>query len=476
MSGGSAEILQSYLVSVGYQTDAVSLRKFEDGLTAAGKKVLNVGTTVAGAVLAVEAATAAFAYNMRKVYFEAELAQTPVKNMKALEYAGKQFGISSETMAGSVKNMASALRLNPGLTEYLKAFGVKVDPNNIGKATTDMVRALKDMPEFQGAQIAQMFGMDADTFHLWKEHIDEMTAKEKEYLELQKKMGIDPEKQKGVILAYTTALDKLEMRLSSVGQLMLANMVGPFQTAARWSDHILEGWGSIFGGELGVNIYNKLHGGSAKGPSSSGKITTPNHVFLGGRLPGEMTNLPSGKGLKAQLNAIESRYNLPPGLLTGTWGAESSFGKKMLSPAGAKGHMGFMDATAKQYGVSDPNDLNQSATGTAKMYQYLLKKYKGNAQHAMYAYNWGEGNVDSWLKTGKGVNGQPMPAETAGYPSRVASFDSRLGAGGGGGVQMAQTTNINVNGTDAASTAKMVTASQDRVNGNMVRDMKVAMR
>ncbi|OJA74528.1 hypothetical protein BGV72_24565 [Burkholderia ubonensis] len=109
---------------------------------------------------------------------------------------------------------------------------------------------------------------------------------------------------------------------------------------------------------------------------------------------------------------LESQYGLPAGLLDSVWNTESGRGAKMNSPAGAKGHFQFMDATARQYGVTDPYDLKQSATGAAKMYSDLLKANGGDLDKALAGYNWGQGNLNS-----KGL--QNAPKETRDYIAKV---------------------------------------------------------
>lgn len=57
----------------------------------------------------------------------------------------------------------------------------------------------------------------------------------------------------------------------------------------------------------------------------------------------------------------------------------------------------------------------------------MLDRYNGNMTHALYAYNWGPGNVDSWIENGTGVDGQPMPNETIEYaPSVLAKAGYRV--------------------------------------------------
>lgn len=122
-------------------------------------------------------------------------------------------------------------------------------------------------------------------------------------------------------------------------------------------------------------------------------------------------------------SSLERQYGLPAGLQDAQWLQESVRGQRMLSPAGAKGHFGFMDDTAKQYGVNDPNDLTQSAIGNAKMMADLMKHYKGVLKNALAAYNWGIGNEDHFLagdmgytnSKGRYVDTSRQPRETQNY-------------------------------------------------------------
>lgn len=113
-------------------------------------------------------------------------------------------------------------------------------------------------------------------------------------------------------------------------------------------------------------------------------------------------------------NKLESQYGLPAGLLDSVWSAESGRGKNMRSPAGAMGHFQFMPATAKEYGLTDPSDLTQSATAAARKFSDLKKAYKGDTPKMLAAYNWGNGNLDR--------NGlDKAPAETRNYIKKVSA-------------------------------------------------------
>lgn len=67
---------------------------------------------------------------------------------------------------------------------------------------------------------------------------------------------------------------------------------------------------------------------------------------------------------------LEAQYpDLPKGYLDATWAAESSRGKHLRNPSGARGPFQFMPQTAREFGLdsSSIDDLTASATATAKM-------------------------------------------------------------------------------------------------------------
>jgi hypothetical protein len=115
------------------------------------------------------------------------------------------------------------------------------------------------------------------------------------------------------------------------------------------------------------------------------------------------------------VNAAAQKWGVDPGTLTAQLYHESGYNKDAVSPAGAKGIGQFMPATAKQYGI-DPSDPNQSIDAAAHYVSDLQKKYNGNPQLALAAYNWGPGNVDKWLN---GKQGWQMPQETQDYVRNI---------------------------------------------------------
>ena len=86
-------------------------------------------------------------------------------------------------------------------------------------------------------------------------------------------------------------------------------------------------------------------------------------------------------------------YNVDKRLLIAVAKTESNFDAKATSGVGAKGIMQLMDGTAKSLGVTNSYDAEQNIMGGAKLLSQLLKKYDGNRNKALAAYNAGAGNV-----------------------------------------------------------------------------------
>lgn len=90
------------------------------------------------------------------------------------------------------------------------------------------------------------------------------------------------------------------------------------------------------------------------------------------------------------------RYGLDPALLAAVVQVESGFNPRAVSPAGAKGLMQLMDATAAALGVSDVFDPGQNLDGGARYFADLLRRFEGDVSLALAAYNAGSGAVSRY--------------------------------------------------------------------------------
>lgn len=115
------------------------------------------------------------------------------------------------------------------------------------------------------------------------------------------------------------------------------------------------------------------------------------------------------------------QFNIDPDLLRAMGGRESAFNPNAVSPKGATGIMQLMGPTAKEMGVTDPKDPQQSIMGGARYLRQLIDKY-GDLDSAVAAYNWGPTNYDRF----RAGEIKAMPTETANYLNNVSADFGRI--------------------------------------------------
>ena len=218
----------------------------------------------------------------------------------------------------------------------------------------------------------------------------------------------------------------------------------------------LGGVGQSTGAQLGTEI------------GSQGKVTRLKQSHTYDNL---MKDIYSKNGYDQRMQAV----------LKSQVGAESGFDINAKSHVGAFGLTQFMPKTAQAYGVKQ-GDAKSQLEGQAKYMKYLLKKFNGNTEYALMGYNWGEGNVDKWLKSGKT---KPIPKETRDYVAKVmgnvhqynpdfgVSGDGKTITGGVGGAQSrgAGTSAGTQAGSSAGTQAGGITGSGNKSLANAEYDL-----
>lgn len=133
----------------------------------------------------------------------------------------------------------------------------------------------------------------------------------------------------------------------------------------------------------------------------------------------------NSSNVRADINKAVDKYSKQYGvdkkLVLAVIKAESNFNPKCVSSAGAMGVMQIMPETAKDLGVTDPFNIDQNIMGGVKELSQHLKRYNGNVEMALMAYNAGPGTVQR-----RGVKSPAdlykMPAETRNYVPKVLKF------------------------------------------------------
>ncbi|MBW2282069.1 MAG: lytic transglycosylase domain-containing protein [Deltaproteobacteria bacterium] len=114
-------------------------------------------------------------------------------------------------------------------------------------------------------------------------------------------------------------------------------------------------------------------------------------------------------------------YRMDPALIKAVIHAESLFDAYAVSRAGARGLMQLMPATARSIGVDNAFDPWQNIRGGTRYLRYLMRRFEGNLELSLAAYNAG---ADTVLRYG----GIPPYRETRRYVKRVLHFYRRYDA------------------------------------------------
>lgn len=109
------------------------------------------------------------------------------------------------------------------------------------------------------------------------------------------------------------------------------------------------------------------------------------------------------------------RFHLESALVKAVIKVESDFDANVISPRGAQGLMQLMPDTAREVGVTDPFDPDQSIYGGASYLRRMLDRFNSNLDHALAAYNAGPNAVQRY-------GGIPPFNETRDYVIKVKSY------------------------------------------------------
>jgi len=117
---------------------------------------------------------------------------------------------------------------------------------------------------------------------------------------------------------------------------------------------------------------------------------------------------------------------IPPGLFDALIQAESRGRQSAVSSKGARGVAQLMPGTMRDPGygikpVRDDSEAENRRVGEAYL-SAMLKKYRGNIDQALAAYNWGPGNVDKHLKKYGELISEKLPKETRAYIPKVKNL------------------------------------------------------
>jgi len=491
----TAEILQEYLVKLGFQTDAISAKKLEDTLGATNKKIFGVGVAVAGMVLAAERGVAAFAGKMERLHYSSKLTDTSVAKLQSLSFAAEQIGISGEVASGMVQKLAQDLKLMPGTLGLVEgAFGISTKGKESADVYFELLDKMKVMSPTLGTMWAEkLFGMDQSTFLLTMGNLDKLKEKYREHQQTIRNTGTDMDEAAKVLTNYNNQLRTTEANLDRLGVAMAKNLAPTFTAINKQLNVTLRYWTKFLGGD--VSSWEDMFQFFKDIPKAAGKATLATAGLLNpwGSWKDYQKYYSEDSGGR---QAVSGKIRRPPQGKPSERGIYSSLSSLGWSPHEA---IGIMANLQKESGY-DPRAIGDEgkAYGIAQWHPDRQKdfqeKYGKNIRSStleeqllFLTHELREGKEQ---KAGSLLRGAQSPEEAtrilslryerpqgglaeATIRERMASaLGARLGVSPGGNGQLVQnnTTNINVSGTGAEATARAVGREQSRVLSQATRE------
>jgi len=225
-------------------------------------------------------------------------------------------------------------------------------------------------------------------------------------------------------VSYTDALSRvseLRDRLGAPARIRTVSSQGFDQVLATARDRFADGQTKLVtassqGGaaQRGTSANQEVLGRMrASGGSAGAGISTP-----GFATPAKINGW--SEDMKKMADAASQRFGVPRELVIGVARAESAFRSDAGSPAGARGLMQLMPATARGLGVTDITDPWQNVAGGTKYLRQLMDRFDGDVEKVLAGYNAGPNAVAKY-------GGVPPYAETRTYVARVLGYASELG-------------------------------------------------
>ncbi|MBP2167724.1 hypothetical protein J2125_000916 [Erwinia toletana] len=189
----SAETLKEFFVSLGFQVDEASFRKFESVVAGATASVVKMGGNVVAAAQTVVGFTTRIADGLDQLYWSSQRSGAAAKGVQAVSYAASQAGSTADAARSSLENLSGFLRTSPGAEGFLNRLGVQTRDasgsiSDMADIFTRVGQTLSGMPSADASQYATMFGIDSSTLMAMRGGMAPFQA---EYSQMAQAMGFN---------------------------------------------------------------------------------------------------------------------------------------------------------------------------------------------------------------------------------------------------------------------------------------------
>lgn len=359
-----------------------------------------------------------------------------------------------------------------GKTEDLK------DGNTYLEARARIVAEIYKTDRARAALAANMMGLDAQQFNLYKDGPEGIARRRREQSGPAAEQAAAAQRAEQLRQKYDTAMNKLSSvgvnvltalmpafefavdKLIEFGNWIIQNRAVINETVKSWVKGAEQFFGGLskFGDKVNEFMDTPVGRVVKKALDIGVEATVPKAARDAERsaTPGAMRY--DDPKLNDYAAKVERDNGLPAGLLNAIKNKGERSNSDQVSPAGAKGVMQFMPATWGQYGKGDITNPYDSIDAAGRYFVDLMKRYNGSVDAAITEYN---GGITQARAVQNG--GSPSATETINYLARVK--EGLNGNAALGSVNLAQAAQPTAQSVNNATTSTTTNTSETHISG-----------
>ena len=265
------ETIKEFLVALGFDVSPEEVRKYDDFISGATKKMTGFAEVAVEAGLAIQASVTLIADQFEKLYYVSQRAETSVRAIQALQYGAAQVGVSAEAATQALQTMVRTMQLQPGLPGLMTRLGVDPSQKDKTEQMLQLVERLSKMPAYMGSAYARMFGIDDHTFQMLSLNVGQLREAEERQKKYARDAGVNPDKLSADSREFMNTTRDLQMLLTLFSMQiessllpvvkMFVELLGKVEHGAaslnRWAKDSVPGGGFLpaaegIGGALGT--------------------------------------------------------------------------------------------------------------------------------------------------------------------------------------------------------------------------------
>jgi hypothetical protein len=148
-------VLQAFLVSIGFKIDEQSLKRFREGLKLITKEVGKLGLEIGAVSTALVAGVDRITSQFTNLFYTSQLTGSTIKNLEDLRFAAGQVGVGADAMNSALRGTHLLLQ-QPGGEALIRAFTgfkgpIKDSQQGAGHSAETLVRSVRARRSMAGA-------------------------------------------------------------------------------------------------------------------------------------------------------------------------------------------------------------------------------------------------------------------------------------------------------------------------------------